>query len=312
MFKSPHVRGYALAFLATLAMSNVFIFSKAALNIVNLYQFGFYWFGFAILWHVIYSLPAKRYLKLKTLNRTSIRALVIIGFLELGGTSTFFVALNSVENPAIVSFLVNLTPLFITLLGILFLSERFSVVEGLGFALTLAGAFIISYKKDGRFSEMFLPGTGYIIASCILLAIGFIVAKKFIKHIDPRILALNRVVFLFSTAAVLMAVSGSSFMIPWEGMYNILIGSLLGPFLTALAQYSALKYIEASKTSIIQSSKSLFVLLGALIYFNIFPQLIQVIGGLITITGVVLVTLGKRFDTKYKRALQAGTPLTKT
>ena len=58
---SKQFKGYIFSFIAVLAMSNVFIFSKAALNEVELIQFGFYWFGFAILWNLLYALPAKKY-----------------------------------------------------------------------------------------------------------------------------------------------------------------------------------------------------------------------------------------------------------
>jgi len=71
------------------------------------------------------------------------------------------------------------------------------------------------------------------------------------------------------------------------------IGSLLGPFLTGFAQYSALKYIEASRTMIIQSTRSLFVLVGSMIYLSILPEMIQVSGGVITIIGVIVMTWGK-------------------
>ena len=71
------------------------------------------------------------------------------------------------------------------------------------------------------------------------------------------------------------------------------VGSMLGPFLTGFAQYSSLRYIEASRTMIIQSTRSLFVLVGSMIYLSILPEKLQVIGGLITIVGVVVMTWGK-------------------
>ena len=41
------VKGYIAVLVATIAMSNVYIFSKAALNELSLVKFGVYWFGFA-------------------------------------------------------------------------------------------------------------------------------------------------------------------------------------------------------------------------------------------------------------------------
>ena len=76
------------------------------------------------------------------------------------------------------------------------------------------------------------------------------------------------------------------------------IGSFLGPFITGLAQYSALKYIEASRTMIIQSTRSLFVLVGSMIYLSLLPDLLQLSGGLITIMGVIVMTWGKMRNKK--------------
>ena len=79
---------------------------------------------------------------------------------------------------------------------------------------------------------------------------------------------------------------------------NLAIGSLLGPFLTGFAQYSALRFIEASRTMIIQTTRSLFVLVGSMIYLSILPEPIQLTGGLITILGVIVMIWGKM---KYKQ-----------
>lgn len=47
-------------------------------------------------------------------------------------------AIKTVENPTVVSFLVNINPIFVVVLGILILKERFNTIEFLGMAITLA------------------------------------------------------------------------------------------------------------------------------------------------------------------------------
>ena len=44
---------------------------------------------------------------------------------------------------------------------------------------------------------------------------------------------------------------------------------------------------------IIQATRSLFVLVGSMIYLSILPEMLQLIGGLITIVGVIVMTWGK-------------------
>ncbi len=295
---SNQLKGYLFSFIAVLSMSNVFIFSKAALNEVDLIQFGVYWFGFAILWNLLYALPTKKYKNITRLKRNSYLALIFIGVFELVGTTFFFIAINKVENPAIVSFLGNMTPVFVTTLGVLLLKEKFNVLEAFGFVLTISGAFIISFNKGSSLSDIFMEGTGYVILASFLFSFAFIVAKKTIKNVDPGILAMNRVMYLFVFSLMLLIIKHVPLNISWKGMYNIILGSLLGPFLTALANYSALQYIEVSRASIIGSTKSLFVLIGAYVYFGTFPQTLQLIGGLATVLGVILVITGKRLFKK--------------
>ena len=295
----PTLKGIMLAFLATLGMANVYVFSKAALLEVNYFQFQFYWFGFAIIWILPFLVLTGMIKKIPLLARSSRLVLVIIGLLELGAASMMFLAIKLAENPTTISFLSNLTPIFVTILGIRFLGERFNLVEAIGIILTISGVILITYTRDTTISEFFGKGSGWILVSSVFSSISIVTAKSRIKDIHPGILTLNRVLFLFSFAAAAMILRQESFAISGRAAFNMGIGALVGPFLTGLAQYSALRYIEASRTMIIQATRSLFVLVGSMIYLSILPEMLQLIGGLITIAGVIIMTLGK-MKTKKK------------
>ncbi|HKL67063.1 MAG TPA: EamA family transporter, partial [Bacteroidales bacterium] len=92
--------------------------------------------------------------------------------------------------------------------------------------------------------------------------------------------------------------TGETIKISPEALFNVSFGSLIGPFLTAFSMYSALKYIEASKSTIIQSSKGIFVTIGAWMYFDTIPESFQVIGGIITIIGVVILITARDYGVK--------------
>ncbi len=296
-------KGYLFAFLATLAMSNVYIFSKAALAQVHLVQFGFFWFGMAVSWNLIYALPTGKHRLLRKLPARCFGSLLLIGLLEIAGTTAFFAAIQTVENPAIVSFLANLTPLFVTLLGVSFLRDRFTRIEAAGIVLTFIGAFVISYQGGNSLGDFFIRGSGLVLISSFFFSLALVLAKSKIGKIDPGILSLNRAFFLFLFSAIMLASTHHSLSVPRNALLNMAAGSLLGPFLTAFSQYNALRFIEASRASIIQSSRSLFVLLGALLYFGILPMAYQLAGGLLTITGVVLITTGRLLGRKNRNPL---------
>lgn len=303
----PTVKGITLAFLATLGMANVYVFSKAALLEVNYFQFQFYWFGFALVWLVPFLIITGMIKKIPNLSRASNITLVIMGILELGAASLLFLAIQLSENPTTISFLSNLTPIFVTILGIRFLGERFNGVEAIGIILTIGGVILITYTRDTTIREFFGKGSGWILVSSVFSSISIVTAKSRIRDIHPGILTLNRVVFIFVFALGAMIVRQESFVISGRSAFNMAIGSMVGPFLTGFAQYSALKYIEASRTMIIQATRSLFVLVGSMIYLSILPQTLQLIGGLITIIGVIVMTWGKMKFKQPGKTKKAGT-----
>ncbi len=300
---NPTIKGLGLAFLATLGMANVYVFSKAALLEVNFFQFQFFWFGFALLWNGIYIWSTGLIRLIPKLEKRSVINLVILGFLELSSATTMFLAIQLAENPAIVSFLSNATPIFVTMFGIRFLGERFNTIEAIGILLTIGGVVMITYTRDMTLEQFFNEGSGWILLSSLLLSTSIIFAKKNIKKLHPSILAINRVVYLFTFGLIAVLIRQDSLAVPGSAIFNMIAGSILGPFLTGLAMYSALKFIEASRTMIIQATRGLFVLIGSMIYLSILPTALQVAGGIITIIGVVVMTWGKMKIKKEARSV---------
>jgi drug/metabolite transporter (DMT)-like permease len=84
-----------------------------------------------------------------------------------------------------------------------------------------------------------------------------------------------------------------SIIIPVSALKNIAVGAVLGPFLAILTVYYSFRYIEASRSSIVQSLKGIFVLIGAFFVFKSFPLPHQLVGGIITVFGVLIMTLAQ-------------------
>lgn len=287
-------KGYAWIFLATLTGSTVYVFSKAALNEVSLFQFGVWWFSFAILWNLLYTLRSPQSRMIREMNRTSLKAFLILGLVEMAATATFYTAISLAENPAIPSFLRNTEYIFITLLGVVILKERFRGPEIAGVILTLAGATVISYHRNGDLHSYFSGSSGLMLLCTSLYAVRTLLAKRFIHTVTPTQMAINRAVFLLTLAWILLVISGQSLIIPPKVILIIAAGSFLGPFLTSVGQYSALLYIEASRAAIIQSTTALFTVLGVFLWFGQLPLPYQLAGGVLTIAGVAVLLNGRR------------------
>lgn len=295
MMKSSF-QGYAYALLATIAGSTVYIFSKAALNEVTLPQFGFYWFALAILYNTLFTLRSAEHRRYHPVSGYTVKILILIGLIEIVATGTFYGAIMVSENAAIPSFLRNMEYVFVTLLGVFILSERFFRIESLGILLTFTGVFIISYQKDATWTDYLTGSSGLMLVSSTFYALRTFTAKKHIKTITPTMLAINRAIFLMVFSFFFLIILRQSWSISLTALFNIAIGSFFGPFLTSIGQYSALKFIDASRAAVIQSTTALFVLLGAYLYFGRFPLFYQVMGGLFTVSGAILLIAGKRLN----------------
>ena len=290
----PEWRGYAWILLATITGSTVYVFSKAALNEVSLFQFGFWWFSLAIAWNLLYTIRSAESRQLRSIPRSSLKPLLILGLVEMTATAVFYAAIEASANPAIPSFLRNTEYIFITLLGITLLHERFRGAEIAGVFLTLTGAFAVSYQPGGTLASYLTGSSGLMLLCTCIYAIRTTLAKKFIHRITPTQMAINRALFLFTLATILLISFGHSIRIPTRAFLAILVGSFLGPFLTSVSQYSALKYIEASRAALIQSTTALFTVIGVFLWFGKLPMAYQAVGGVITIGGVMLIIVGKR------------------
>ncbi len=290
---SDTAKGYLWTFVAVLAVSNVYIFSKAVMNQVGFVKFGFWWFltgGIYILLLMVYKRAFTIY---KTFGRREYLILLLNGILELAGTYFFYKAIETIPNPSIVSFLNNLSPVFVVILGTLLLHERFNLREAIGIMITLLGAFLISYKGGNTLADMFIHGSHYVLYSTFIFALNSILLKTWVKRLSPYVLTINRILFLTTFFTLLMIRRQMDFHLPWRVYKNVLIGAFLGPLLTVIASLNALKYIEVSKKSVLGTLKGLFVLAGSYLFFHNLPTQIQITGGILSIIGAILIITGR-------------------
>jgi len=291
--RSDRFKGYFFAIIGTLAFSNEYIFSKAAMNEVHLAQFGVYWFSISTVLIFFYALSSKSLSQIKFLTKRQVRILVTLGFLEIVTTTTFYLSIHIIPDPAVTSFLGNMYPVMLALGGIVVLGEKFGPVEIIGAFLALAGAFIIGYTGETELKKLFIPGTGVVLLNAFFATVASLVVKVHVRKLSPELLNLNRSVWLLVFSFIMFFVYRQSFAIPLSALKNIAVGATLGPFLAILTIYYSFRYLEASRSSVVQSLKGIFVLLGAYLFFGTLPLAHQLLGGFLTVAGVLVMTLAR-------------------
>ena len=292
-FKSEEWKGYVFALVGTIAFSSLYVFSKAGLNQVELAQFGLYYFGIGFLLNLIFVLATGKIRQLSGISRNVIGLLVVLGVIDIFSNITFFMAIRAIPDPSVTSFLGNLFPVFMTILAISFLKERFTLIETLGALMAIGGAFIISYSGELEWRKLFIPGTGFVVMNTFLAASIAVIVKKNVQKASPEVFNLNSNgwIFLFFLGYFLW--SGQSVVIPAKAFQNIALGAFFGSFVGLLSFFYSYRYITASRSSIIQSLKGIFVLIIAYFYLDKFPLVVQLWGGGITIAGVLVMTMAQ-------------------
>jgi len=293
---NPNVKewkGYVWALVGTIAFSSLYVFSKAGLNQVSLPQFGLYYFGMGFLINLVFILVSGKLPQLKVLSKPVIRLLILLGCIDLASNVTFFMAIRAIPDPSVTSFLGNLFPVFLSLLGVFFLKERFTLTEAAGACLAIAGAFVVSYTGELDWQKIFIPGTGLVVVNTLIAATVSVIIKRNVQKTSPEVFNLNSNgwIFLFFLAYFLW--SGEPLAIPADAFQNIALGAFFGSFIGLLSFYYSYRFIAASRSSIIQSLKGIFVLLISFFFFGKFPLPIQLWGGAITISGVLVMTMAQ-------------------
>ena len=290
--KSDTVKGYIFAIIATITFSNVYIFSKAALNEVPLAQFGSLWYAVVAVACFLFAVFNKKLGQISRLTKNQFIILLTLGGLEIATTTLFFLSIHIIPDPAVTSFLGNMFPVMVMLGGIFILHEKFSPIEIFGGFLAFSGAFVISYSGGSTLETMFIKGTGVVFFNAAFATTATLVVKTQVKKLSPELLNLNRAIWLLLFSVVMFFVMGESVVYSAVAVKNTVIGGLL-EFVAILTVYYSYKHIEASRSSIVQSLKGIVVLIVSFLVFDILPLTHQLIGGIITVVGVLIMALAQ-------------------
>jgi drug/metabolite transporter (DMT)-like permease len=281
--------GYLYALGASLALAGSFVFSKSALNHLSMLQFGLLWFSLGVVWNSIWFLVKRDYRNVRGEGWKKTAVALLIAILEGAATGLFYLAIKAMENPAVVSFIGNIGPVFVTLMGILLLKERFRSLQIIGIFTTIIGVFVINFREGG-FAGFADPGSVYVISAAFLFSLATIAGRRLKQLLVPGYMSLIRSFILAVAMGILFFRTGELTPLTLNIWKDLAFGSFLETLIVIVFAYQALKLIEATKTSLLISTKGVWTLVLAWIFLGVFPTGVQLVGGLLTLLGVWLIT----------------------
>lgn len=264
--------------VALFATSNVI--TKHAMDVIPFLMVALLWFSLATCWAFIGAF-AQRKNPFSWLRNWKVG--LGIGGINYLAALTWFYAID-VIGPATTGFFQRLETIFLLLFGMTLLREKPTKWEIGGMILSLIGALLLTFSLD----KVLLLGAIIAVLHAATSGVHNYLSKVYVTANDPYVVGTLRV---FYTAALLFPTvllagqfqSPPATEIPW-----LLLGTFLSPFLGWFITLASFRLLKASQAAIFINAHPFFVLVYAFLLFSSIPSLMQIIGGLLIVGGLLL------------------------
>lgn len=215
-------------------------------------------------------------------------------------------------NPIDISIIMTLPPIFVMLIGVIFLKQRPSWVEYLGVVISFIGAAIVILDGGkGHSGSNNLLGDILAIVSTICYAFYLVILEGPTKTYKP--ITMLRWVFLFSAIPALVLIPFATHQpifhtreaVPWIEIAFILF---CVTFIAYFLVEPAIKFIGSELVAIYQYLLPVFATISAVLMGLAHLRWLQVIAMVIIVGGMVLTNIGKKYRKKTPEAPPTLTP----
>lgn len=267
-------------------------FSKYGLNQIEPFSFAFFRFTFAgIIYGAILFFRKERQ---RIPFRDQIK-IFIVGLILIPVNQLFFLIGQSKTTAGHASLLFATTPIFIYILALIVLGEKFQYRRTAGIFIAAAGVYIIISGGKIQFGTENLVGDILVLTAVIAWAVGTIIGKPLAQKYGAfRVTGLSLtygsiVYFPFGLYYVLR---GDYSNVTMGGWLSIFYMATVISVVAYVLWYWILKYIEASRAAVIQNIQPIIATSVAALLLAEPISRNLVLGGIIVIAGVLLTEIG--------------------
>jgi len=220
--------------------------------------------------------------------RRHVPAIVYIG---VAGTvvADLLYVLSLTKIPVINAVLLgHMQPIFIVLIGFLFLKEdRLTVFDYFGVLLMVVAGLLVTTKTPANLSALRLGSSGdlLVLVATFVWATTAVVMRKYLRELNAGVLVFYR--FLIGAVALGTYVAATG-QLAVRSVHQVLVGVVVG--VGSVLYYEGLKRIKAAQVSALELSTPFFA--AALAYFVLNESFtaMQVVGIILLVPGIHLLS----------------------
>ncbi len=281
-------KGFFYAIIAQFFVLGYFIFSKISYNYYNVLTTIVLWFGFSAVFSTAMILLSKKRKKYHTLKKFY-RPLIVSNLFNVVSVFTSFFTLNLI-GPSLVGFLGKMSIIFIILAGVIFLKEKFNVLEGISAILMIAGVITLSFSKG----ENIVLGVALMTISAACVASTHFIVKSRLGSLDPLLVVNVRAISIAIVALVISVVSGKLQITTTEGLIFATVPSIFSVIFYHLFIFKAYQKIDLSKAGLVEAMQPFLVVIAAFIVFGEMISPVQMLAGAVIVAGLVGLVISRR------------------
>jgi drug/metabolite transporter (DMT)-like permease len=286
---------YVLISIFLIALSPVAI--SYILDYNNVETASVVWSFFALTTAFLWVIFTKQTREVKKVLREHWRLLGLIGFFTGFGVLGWFYSIQLI-GAEITSFMGRTGTLVLVLLSVIFLKERFNLLEMIGGALTLIGVLLITFSPVDYLGAKVL----FIVIGSSLYSVSQLLSKKHIHKISPIALTVASSIAVFIMVLTYALILGR---LETPHISTIVVASVVAFLSETLAVYlifASYKDIGVGKSQLVRSAFPFIVIIYTFLLYRRLPLPHQVFGGLLIVGGVMLLLAARkpaRFKYKY-------------
>ncbi len=195
--------------------------------------------------------------------------------------------------------IMTLVPPITALFGFLILNEKLTLLNYFGMTLTFSGIAMAIFSKgqNEKLSLKLSPkGLLYAFGGALGQAVGLVLSKFGMSSYDPFASTQIRIISGIAGFTIIVTLLGK-----WakvgealkhkKGMAGIITGSFFGPFLGVSFSLLSIKYTQTGIASTIMSLVPILIIPPVYFFYRQKVTLLEIIGAVVSVTGVSILFL---------------------